>query len=224
MDFSLAYFIFLYSENMPYKYVVSDNVLSYLLLQTCYCKRAEEVTGVLAVPIMSDNEYQKRVCVAGVIAELLMWCTFFFLHDPSVSLVYKGKPDTQTTSLSRLDSPTDLSTMRVIIFLPVLAALSFTRVTAAPLPCDSQLRLIFPHLFRHCSDCSYTEWSAWEMVEYDAPTSQCPSGKAFVERRTRAISSGEACTEPLTENKPAVCEDPFYAHSAFFVVNPLYNC
>ncbi len=101
-------------------------------------------------------------------------------------------------------------------------ALGFTRATALPqspqlLPCDSLLRLIFPHLFTHCSDCSYTEWSDWEKVQYNVPTSQCPSGKAFIEQRTRAISSGIGCIEPLTETKRAVCK-------LLYIIQCLVSC
>ena len=60
------------------------------------------------------------------------------------------------------------------------------------LDCTSQIRLYFPHLFTHCNTvCQYSEWSDWQMVSGSTAnvlTSECPSGEAYTERRTRFSS------------------------------------
>ena len=45
------------------------------------------------------------------------------------------------------------------------------------------------------------------------PVSQCPSEKAYKEERTRNISVGSGCTEPLRETQ-SICE--FEGYLTFF--------
>ena len=63
-----------------------------------------------------------------------------------------------------------------------------------PLDCESNLRLLYPERFAHC-DCSYSDWSEWQFVDgsvVDVPTSQCDSGQAYSESRTRS-AIGDGC-------------------------------
>ena len=62
------------------------------------------------------------------------------------------------------------------------------------LDCESNLRLLYPEWFTHC-DCSYSDWSEWQFVDgsvVDVPTSQCASGQAYSESRTRS-AIGDGC-------------------------------
>ena len=52
------------------------------------------------------------------------------------------------------------------------------------LPCNSQLRPFRPDLFKHCSTCSYSQWSSWKIID-KAVSTACASGKAFKQIRTR---------------------------------------
>ncbi len=55
--------------------------------------------------------------------------------------------------------------------------------TAALRSCDSRLRILLPHLFKHC-DCRYSDWSEWEQVPNTIGTDvsgTCESGQAFIE-------------------------------------------
>ena len=81
------------------------------------------------------------------------------------------------------------------------------------LDCDSYLRYVYPEYFTHCDSeqadqpvCSYSEWSEWETVNnstVDVPTSQCGSGHAYNESRTRSAPSPECPPESETHH---VCE------------------
>ena len=72
------------------------------------------------------------------------------------------------------------------------------------LPCTHPLRLSAPELFTHCSStpgCTYGSWSSWERVsgnETSVPQSQCESGKAYTEQRTRP-TTGSGCNQPVRE-------------------------
>lgn len=76
---------------------------------------------------------------------------------------------------------------------------------AAPLPCDSNLRIVLPHLFSHC-ECQFSEWSEWENVPdtvVNVSTAVCNSSQAYDERRTRS-AIGQMC-EPVSETRQ-VCK------------------
>ncbi len=68
--------------------------------------------------------------------------------------------------------------------------------TAALRSCDSRLRILLPHLFKHC-DCIYSDWSEWEQVPNSIGTDvsgTCESGQAFIETRKK-MAIGEGCEE-----------------------------
>ncbi len=76
----------------------------------------------------------------------------------------------------------------------------------APLDCDSNVRIILPQLFTHCSSCSYSEWSKWQFVSdsiVDVPRSQCDSGQSYSESRSRS-AIGDGCY-PETETR-VICK------------------
>ena len=83
----------------------------------------------------------------------------------------------------------------IIIILCKNRIFKITNVLVAPqLNCDSLLRNIYPQLFTHC-DCSYSQWSEWKFVPnsiVDVATSQCSTGQAYSESRTRS-AVGEGC-------------------------------
>ena len=73
------------------------------------------------------------------------------------------------------------------------------------LPCTHPLRLSAPELFTHCSSnpCTYGSWSSWERVsgsETNVPQSQCESGRAYTEERTRS-TTGSGCNQPVREKQ-----------------------
>lgn len=85
--------------------------------------------------------------------------------------------------------------------LAIACILTLARTGASSLSCDSQLRIVLPSLFTHCS-CSYSDWSAWEAVPNSVarvPLSQCGSGEAYNETRSQSVI-GQGC-QPRTENR-----------------------
>ena len=73
------------------------------------------------------------------------------------------------------------------------------------LPCTHPLRLSAPEYFTHCSStpCTYGSWSSWERVsgsETNVPQSQCESGRAYTEERTRS-TTGSGCNQPVRETR-----------------------
>ena len=89
-------------------------------------------------------------------------------------------------------------TWTLILWIVALASVSELRQADAATPpalldCTSQIRLFYPELFRHCTTaCQYSEWSDWEMVAgstANVATSQCPSGEAYTETRSRSSSA-----------------------------------
>ena len=70
-----------------------------------------------------------------------------------------------------------------------------TSVVSGQLPCYSQQRLAFPHLFTHCA-CEYSEWSEWIGTSViNVPTHQCASGEVINETRRQEVISGGRCSE-----------------------------
>ena len=71
------------------------------------------------------------------------------------------------------------------------------------LRCDSFLRILFPQLFKHCAgSCTYTEWSPWQRVPnsvVNVAESNCTTGEAYSERRTRTAS--ESGCNPESETR-----------------------
>ena len=87
-----------------------------------------------------------------------------------------------------------IAIMQSATLLVVLTLASYSTGTAVQLSCNSQLRLVLPDLFAHCS-CSYSEWSAWEAVPNSVvrvPTSQCRSNESYSETRTQS-AIGQGC-------------------------------
>ena len=95
----------------------------------------------------------------------------------------------------------------IIIIMWKLLGLLFSAslVVAVPLDCESNLKLLYPEWFAHCN-CSYSDWSEWQLVEesvVDVPTSQCDSGQAYSESRTRS-ALGDGCN--LETQKRMICK------------------
>ena len=81
--------------------------------------------------------------------------------------------------------------------------------------CDSQLRIILPHLFTHCKvQCKYSNWSSWEHVPNSVATDDTgncdKSGQSFEERRTRYAPGCQ--TEEETRR---VCESQTIYYSRY---------
>ena len=97
-------------------------------------------------------------------------------------------------------SPTDLKMTATALLCIATPALALGE-GQTQLDCNSQLRLLYPELFKHCN-CKYSDWSDWEPVPGSAvsiPTWQCSSGEAYTERRTQeAIEEG---CDPRTESR-----------------------
>ena len=84
-----------------------------------------------------------------------------------------------------------LDYMMLSIVVLLLALVFVAQGLAANLPCNSNLRVVLPNLFKHCREpgdhCYYTgsEWSSWEFIgTYKAKN--CTTKRAFKEVRTRA--------------------------------------
>lgn len=96
--------------------------------------------------------------------------------------------------------------MQKLLAIACILALTRTGVSDAPrLSCDSQLRIVLPRLFAHCS-CSYSDWSAWKAAPRSVarvPLSQCGSGEAYNETRTQSVI-GQGC-QSRTERR-TVCK------------------
>ena len=99
----------------------------------------------------------------------------------------------------------------------ILLALSVPTVRQRrALPCTHPLRISAPELFTHCSSapCTYGSWSSWERVlgnVTSVPQSQCPSGKAYTEERTRP-TTGSGCNQ-LTRETRRICNHDNYLHA-----------
>ncbi len=66
---------------------------------------------------------------------------------------------------------------------------------------ESQLRILFPELFTHCTGCQYSEWTEWQFVKdsiVDVPTSQCDSGQSYSESRNRSATGNGCVSETET--------------------------
>ena len=88
------------------------------------------------------------------------------------------------------------------------------------LPCTHPLRISVPELFSHCDStpCTYGSWSLWQRVPGNVtivPQSQCPSGKAYTEERTRP-TTGSGCNEPTRETR-RICEHK-YSHACMTTI------
>ena len=99
------------------------------------------------------------------------------------------------------------------MFFRLTLLLGCCGMAISQLNCDSLLRSIYPQWFTHC-DCSYSEWSEWKFVPdsvVDVPTSQCSTGQAYSESRTRS-AVGQGCISE-TETR-VICK----------LLAPLYMC
>ena len=109
-----------------------------------------------------------------------------------------------------------------ILLLMQLPSYSATK-ERRQLPCTHPLRISAPSLFIHCNSatiqCKYNKWSSWVKIPnsvVSVPVSQCPSTKAYKEERTRTISVGSGCTEPLRETQ-SICEFEGYPNVLLFL-------
>ena len=73
---------------------------------------------------------------------------------------------------------------KITVVIAVFIIIKEIQPAASQLPCNSQLRTIRPNLFKHCSTCSYSQWSSWRTVD-KAISKTCTSGKTFKQIRTR---------------------------------------
>jgi len=73
---------------------------------------------------------------------------------------------------------------KITVFITIIIVINGILPASSQLPCNSQLRTIRPELFRHCSTCSYSQWSSWKIID-KAVSTTCPSKKAFKQIRTR---------------------------------------
>ena len=98
------------------------------------------------------------------------------------------------------------------------------------LPCTHPLRISVPELFTHCNSapCTYGGWSSWERIprnETTVPQSQCPSGKAYTEERTRP-TTGSGCNQPVRETRRICKHDVIvstYSLATLVLIIPTIN-
>ena len=105
--------------------------------------------------------------------------------------------------------------MQSATLLVVLTLASYSTGAAVQLSCNSQLRLVLPALFAHCS-CSYSEWSVWEAVPNSVvrvPTSQCGSNESYSETRTQS-AIGQGCRSRTQTRSVCICISVPNRHSA----------
>ena len=71
---------------------------------------------------------------------------------------------------------------KVAVLVAALVAISGT---LGSLPCDSQLRIVLPDLFKHCANhCPYGQWSSWKIIN-KTRSENCESKNAYFQKRTR---------------------------------------
>lgn len=90
--------------------------------------------------------------------------------------------------------------INLLIGLVAIIAANLCWVYAAPLPCDSFLRVVRPDLFTHCTRCNYGSWSGWRRTGKLLYNDKCPTKRSFKEKRTRIDNNG--ICEEKTEFKP----------------------
>ena len=99
----------------------------------------------------------------------------------------------------------------ILVLAVALATINST--LAVKLPCTSSLRVVLPHLFGHCGNCYYGQWSAWKAVDVKY-TGSCSSNKAYTETRTRTDYNLVCKNE--TEEKHT-CKKRFIAHYTYVI-------
>jgi len=71
-----------------------------------------------------------------------------------------------------------------VTVLAIVIVLANDGCRAANLPCTSNLRIVLPNLFKHCSSCYYSPWSEWKAIDR-IQSSNCTRQMAFKETRSR---------------------------------------
>lgn len=91
-------------------------------------------------------------------------------------------------------------------------------VALAALPCNSRLRIRYPHLFKHCENiCTYGEWSSWKIVD-KAQSENCESKKAYVKTRYRhAFTKTQRNTCPSQNETKFTCQPTMKEKARLFV-------
>ena len=90
--------------------------------------------------------------------------------------------------------------------LKLIILLATISVTLAALPCDSNLRIVLPHLFTHCGHCNYSPWSSWKTVA-QVNSQNCVSQKAITERRVRYdYNNLKSCENKTETNYTCKCQ------------------
>ena len=91
----------------------------------------------------------------------------------------------------------------LLIGLVAVIAANLCWVYAAPLRCDSFLRVVRPDLFTHCTTCNYGSWGGWRRTGRLLTNYQCPTKWSFKEKRTRRDNNG-ICEE--NEEFRSICK------------------
>ena len=162
-------------------------------------------------------------------------CTYCAVCKNNKDCLYKGAMQTlQLHSASNFINQQAKIIMKTILLISVFIALqsivfAFSIQTARQrreLPCTHPLRISAPELFTHCdiAPCTYGSWSSWERVlgnVSSVPQSQCPSGKAYTEERTRP-TTGSGCNETVRETR-RICEHKLSITCMFNLIFILHN-
>ena len=121
------------------------------------------------------------------------------------SLIYRSANQDQLLAMKT--STIQLIGICIVLHCTLLLTSSVPTVQCQrrQLPCTHPLRLSAPELFTHCSSatCTYSSWSSWERVsgsETSVAQSQCQSGQAYTEERTRS-ATGSGCNQPVKETR-----------------------
>ena len=134
------------------------------------------------------------------VALLVAFVKFSSAFEDSTTDILTPSPATSPPTNSNIISDSESDT--VIPSNSQQQTKYFENPTSNPfsyLSCDSYLRPLYPHYFTHCSSCSYSAFSDWEISTYRrVPTYQCISGYVVVETRTR-VAIGEACLDEVEE-------------------------
>ena len=120
---------------------------------------------------------------------------------------------------------TRMQSATLLFTASVLTLAGYSTGVTVQLSCDSQLRLVLPQLFTHCSRCSYSEWSAWEAVPNSVVrvrTSQCRSNESYNETRTQS-AVGQGCRSRTQTRSVCKWKNNFYIIDQSLLVSDLIS-
>ena len=111
-------------------------------------------------------------------------CDTVHNHPASYSLIVLTFPSAKEV----------IAMWKITVFIAVfIAGNGILPTTSQQPPCNSQLRTVRPEWFKHCSTCSYSQWSSWKIID-KAVSTACTSGKTFKQIRTR-YDLHSSCTQ-----------------------------